>query len=109
MPIYKKGWKEDLGNYRSVSLTSMPEKVIKRIILSAIVWHMQDNQLIRHSQHGFMKGRGNDLNLAAPKEHFENSRRKNTSKIPEISHKYEEFAEGKPALKFHGTPSAKTT
>lgn len=43
-----------------------------------------------------------------PKEHFENSRRKNTCTIPEISHKYEEFAEGKPALQFYGMPSAKT-
>ncbi|GAB0184756.1 mitochondrial enolase superfamily member 1 [Grus japonensis] len=56
-PIYKKGWKEDPGNYRSVSLTSVQGKVMEQIILSVITWHVQDNQGIRLSQHGFMKGR----------------------------------------------------
>ncbi|XP_027523493.1 ubiquitin-associated protein 2-like [Corapipo altera] len=37
MPIHKKGWKEDLGNFRPISLTLMLGKVIEQIILSAIM------------------------------------------------------------------------
>ncbi|PKU27542.1 rna-directed dna polymerase from mobile element jockey-like [Limosa lapponica baueri] len=63
MPIYQKGWKEDAGNYRLVSLTLVPGKVMQQIIFSNITWHIQENQVIRSSQHGFMKGRSCLTNL----------------------------------------------
>ena len=47
MPIYKKGQKKDVGNYRPVSLASVPGKVMEQIVLSAITWYVQDNQVIR--------------------------------------------------------------
>ncbi|PKU41872.1 rna-directed dna polymerase from mobile element jockey-like [Limosa lapponica baueri] len=62
-PTYKKGKKEDPGNYRPVSLTSIPGKVMEQVILSAIKTHIMGNQGIRPSHHGFIEGRSCQTNL----------------------------------------------
>jgi len=58
MPVYKKGRKEDPENYRFGTLTSVPGKIMEpSIILNSLTRCVQDNQAIRPSQNGFMKGR----------------------------------------------------
>lgn len=69
MPFCRKGQKDDLGNCRPVSLTSVPDKFMEEIILSdAFTWDMQDNQGFKSSQCELMKGRSCLTNLISLSE-----------------------------------------
>ncbi|KGL72764.1 RNA-directed DNA polymerase from mobile element jockey, partial [Tinamus guttatus] len=46
MPVFKKGKKEDPGNYRPVSLTSVPGKPMERLILVIVSKHMEDKKVL---------------------------------------------------------------
>jgi len=64
-PIFKKGKKEDPENYRPVSLTSIPGKVMEQHILEVIIKQGEEKKFIRSNQHGFTKGKSCLSNLTA--------------------------------------------
>jgi len=63
-PVVKKG-KEDPGNYRPVSLTSIPGKMMEQLILEVTIKQVEEKNVIKSSQHGFMKGKSCLTNLIA--------------------------------------------
>ena len=62
-PIHKGGSKMNPANYRPISLTSHIMKVFERVIKTHLIRHLQDNNLIRPNQHGFVTGRSTQTQL----------------------------------------------
>ena len=63
-PIFKKGNRSDPANYRPVSLTSIPCKLLEHIIFTSIMSHLEKNNILNDEQHGFRKGRSCETQLA---------------------------------------------
>lgn len=62
-PIFKKGCKSVPANYRPISLTSICCKLMESIIKDFILEHLNVNNLIKPSQHGFTKNKNCTTNL----------------------------------------------
>ena len=56
-PIYKKGKKNIAENYRPISLTSIPCKIMEKIVKEGIMHHLLNNSLLSSKQFAFLNGR----------------------------------------------------
>ena len=62
-PIFKKGDPLQVSNYRPVSLTSVPSKVMEHIVCSHIMKHLEKHRVLCDNQHGFRKFRSCESQL----------------------------------------------
>ncbi|CAM4512741.1 unnamed protein product, partial [Caretta caretta] len=65
VPIFKKGKKDDPGDNRPVSLTSVPGKIMEQVLKESILKHLEERKVIGNSQHGFTKSKSCLTNLIA--------------------------------------------
>ncbi|MBY0580626.1 MAG: reverse transcriptase family protein [Rickettsiales bacterium] len=62
-PIFKKGNTNIASNYRPISLTSIPCKVLESLIRDEIMDYLINNSLLNENQHGFRKNKSCTTNL----------------------------------------------
>lgn len=62
-PKHKKGSKEQISNYRPISLLSTISKVIEKVMLLRLMKHLTDNNILTSQQHGFLKGKSTSTAL----------------------------------------------
>jgi len=67
-PIFKKGDKTLVKNYRPISLTSIVCKTLEKVVRQQLMQHMTENTLIAPEQHGFLEGRSCTTNLLSTME-----------------------------------------
>lgn len=72
IPIYKKGNKHDVNNYRPISLTSTLSRTFERILASNILQFLLGNNLISEHQFGFLPKRSTTLQLLSTLQEWYN-------------------------------------
>ena len=63
-PLFKKGDRSLACNYRPVSLTCVPCKLLEHIVCSNIMAHLDEHKLLSDEQHTFRKWHGCETQLA---------------------------------------------
>jgi hypothetical protein len=52
-PLFKKGDKKDMSNYRPISLLTAFSKVIEKVIYARLYWHLNNKNILVNEQFGF--------------------------------------------------------
>lgn len=62
-PIYKKGARHNPANYRPISLTCILCKLLEHIVVSNLMSHLEENNILSEFQHGFRGKRSCETQL----------------------------------------------
>ena len=62
-PIYKKNSRKSPANYRPISLTSIPCKILEHLIYSSVYNYLKINSILCDAQHSFRKKRSCKMQL----------------------------------------------
>ena len=68
--VFKKGSKKEACNYRPVSLTYVPCKILEHIIFHHIMGHLDAHHVLVNYQHGFRQGHSCESQLITIIEHI---------------------------------------
>ena len=68
--VFKKGSTKEAGNYRPVSLISVPCKIMEHIIFHHIMGHLDAHHLLVNYQHGFHRAHSCQSQLITIVEHL---------------------------------------
>ncbi|CAI2739050.1 unnamed protein product [Dicrocoelium dendriticum] len=72
-PIHKGGDRQNPANYRPICLTSILCKVMERILKRALLFHLENLNVISCAQHGFRRARSCSSNLLVARERWAKS------------------------------------
>jgi hypothetical protein len=53
IPLYKKGDRKDIGNYRPIALLSVFSKLLEKLMYNRVISGIEQNKIITEAQHGF--------------------------------------------------------
>ena len=72
VPVFKKGSKSKVENYRPISLTSITSKLLEHIVHSSVMDHLDDHGYLNCFQHGFRQNRSCESQLITTVRDFAN-------------------------------------
>jgi hypothetical protein len=60
IPVFKKGEKCDLSNYRPISILTSFSKIFEKVMYTRLIWHLNKYKILSNHQFGFRTNRGTD-------------------------------------------------
>ena len=69
-PVHKKGARDQVTNYRPISLTSSMCRLMEKILLERLIRYLLENSLLSKEQHGFLPGRSTTTQLLQCLDHW---------------------------------------